>query len=358
MTKLSVPEAGFELRGARPTALNVRGFQDATLNGAVPASWDFHAGLSEADRRRLVLESSYELVLIPVDPAGPRRTYDPLASEHSICREFAALATNDDYKAFADRYGVLGIPPDDLSDAGLPGEPLGIWRQCVLDVYRVLRSWDRLQDVALALKRSKVALEKARKAQIERANRGGTTLANADELRGLQDAVTANQKAVQTQVDWFGGTKGIAAKVSSHLRQHVGASLTTDPVQPGTLRFDYVPETLLGVIWLQCAWVLSRRRDYKQCEWCKKWMPTGSAGKPASSRLRIHARVCSNACRAAEYQNRKYSVGRRFTQGETVPAIADSLGRPVPEVDKLLQAYLRMGERRRAKSARRITSPC
>jgi hypothetical protein len=95
-----------------------------------------------------------------------------------------------------------------------------------------------------------------------------------------------------------------------------------------------VPESLIGAMWLQGAWAVSRRAKYQQCESC------GRTFEKATGQLtgrRSDARFCSPLCRLHEMRRRK-SVERLRTEGRPIKAIASLVERTPQWVRQALKA--------------------
>ena len=90
--------------------------------------------------------------------------------------------------------------------------------------------------------------------------------------------------------------------VNEHLKTHVSPQLLWNVKggRPDKLGLFFVPQSLLGFMWLQFAEAINGNRTYRQCSACHTWMvitPEGIGKR--SSRL-----TCSNACRMKVYYGR------------------------------------------------------
>lgn len=349
MPLLRVSTGGYRWVPVRPNSLSVQGFPGVVLNGVVDAVW---FGLSEdesQEQRQARAEGSVEWALVPTGEGTPR-TYDPLADEIALCRPFAELRGGTDYLRFADAYGPLGVDPAALEDAGLFGEPMSLWQDCVTKVWRVLNAWDQLQQAMKDIQAKQRVLV---------AHKSEWRNRRLDEQARLHQELETAKAALVNVKRWTGDLSELTATVTTETRKHLGLALTFDSDTRG-VRVVYQPETLLGVIWLQVMWVLTRQRDYRCCAWrlCGKWLTVGSAGKRGNSpRQRAHSRWCRGArCRAAHHQDRVLEVGKRRRQGESVAEIATALGEPSEVVTRFLQSYEKgLEKKRQAYKARRRT---
>jgi len=112
--------------------------------------------------------------------------------------------------------------------------------------------------------------------------------------------------------------------VNEHLKTHVSPQLLWNVKggRPDKLGLFFVPESLLGLMWLQLAEAINGNRTYRQCATCKTWMVISpeSTGK-RSSRL-----TCSNACRMKVYYGRMVQARHLARQGLSAREIARQLG--------------------------------
>ncbi|MFZ0245671.1 MAG: hypothetical protein WAL68_08340 [Candidatus Binatus sp.] len=92
-----------------------------------------------------------------------------------------------------------------------------------------------------------------------------------------------------------------------------------DPVAaPRTLGLYFVPESLLGYMWLQLAEAVAARKRFRRCKACRAWMLLATSNEGSrTSRL-----TCSNTCRMRLYQERMKKATQLFAKGKTVDQIA------------------------------------
>jgi len=107
----------------------------------------------------------------------------------------------------------------------------------------------------------------------------------------------------------------LKARVSPQLRWNVRGE------RPEALALFFVPQSLLGLMWLQLAEAVNGNRAYRQCSACKTWMVISPEGiGRRSSRF-----TCSNACRMKVYYGRIVEARRLAQQGRPIPEIAKRL---------------------------------
>jgi hypothetical protein len=280
----------YEITTSRPLNLHVRGFEDIPLDG-----WF----------------SRRERVLAPLGDLKPFRL-DP--QRYAVCREFAGLASENDYLKFAERYGPLGIDQAALRQTGLAGEPLEIWREHVYRVAWILNAWD--------------------------------CVTNKTPERLSLYVPLGKPETVRTVA-----TK-IQHRINENLRRLLGPriALASDAAR---FTFDYEAMNLLGLIWLQCAWVITGKLDYRTCRRprCRQWLALGMEGDTSQrkGRKRAHAEFCSPHCRASSRQELLAAIRNRTSSNQTLKAIAAEWSVPIPYVKRLS----RTGQRSKNRFARR-----
>jgi hypothetical protein len=111
--------------------------------------------------------------------------------------------------------------------------------------------------------------------------------------------------------------------VNEHLRIGVSPQLlwTVRRDRPHVLALFFVPQSLIGLMWLQLAQAVNGNKQYRQCLACKTWMLISreTAGKRSSRS------TCSNACRMKVYDSRKIQARNLRRQGLSVRQIAGRL---------------------------------
>jgi len=111
--------------------------------------------------------------------------------------------------------------------------------------------------------------------------------------------------------------------VNENLRNRVSPQLLWNVRRnrPHGLALFFVPQSLIGLMWLQLAQAVNGNKQYRQCLACKTWMLISreTAGK-RSSRF-----SCSNACRMKVYYGRIVQARDLRRQGLSVRQIAGRL---------------------------------
>jgi hypothetical protein len=111
--------------------------------------------------------------------------------------------------------------------------------------------------------------------------------------------------------------------VNENLRNRVSPQLLWNVrrSRPHGLALFFVPQSLIGLMWLQLAQAVNGNRQYRQCLACKTWMLISreTAGKRSSRSS------CSNACRMKVYYSRIVQARNLRRQGLSVRQIAGRL---------------------------------
>jgi hypothetical protein len=129
--------------------------------------------------------------------------------------------------------------------------------------------------------------------------------------------------------------------VNEHLRNRISPQLLWNVrrSRPQGLALSFVPQSLIGLMWLQLAQAVNGNKQYRQCLACKTWMLISreTAGK-RSSRF-----TCSNACRMKVYYGRIIQARNLRRQGLSVRQIAGRLAAD----EQAVRRWIGMGARTR-----------
>jgi hypothetical protein len=111
--------------------------------------------------------------------------------------------------------------------------------------------------------------------------------------------------------------------VNENLRNRVSPQLLWNVRRnrPHGLALFFVPQSLIGLMWLQLAQAVNGNKQYRQCLACKTWMLISreTTGKRSSRSS------CSNACRMKVYYGRIVQARNLRRQGLSIAQIADRL---------------------------------
>lgn len=100
-------------------------------------------------------------------------------------------------------------------------------------------------------------------------------------------------------------------------------------------RLNWVPRSLLGALWLQAVWSVTRPTRFQECSVCGRIIEL-SLHKKTGGR-RADARICSDKCRTQAYRSRKKRAQQLVQQGRTPASIAKELGSTTATVQGWLQ---------------------
>jgi hypothetical protein len=236
--------------------------------------------------------------------------YDMLRSV-GLHREFASLDTTPEaVKAFADRYGLLGVHLRmpyvfEGKRRNFYGEPLHRWQESIivfgvmLNIWQLIQArdvaklgmlveWEGMDSVSIKIiyRRAGAAYEFSPR---ERERDGfismGTTLL-ASRSAGVQQQLLRkwDYRNPMPPVIHF-----LHDEINSALEKYTASRLTTDgDVVPS-------PKTLLGAIWTMFALEVTGKYNMAKCPGCGQWF------YPSTRRQR----TCSDRCRVRVFRQRK-----------------------------------------------------
>ena len=94
----------------------------------------------------------------------------------------------------------------------------------------------------------------------------------------------------------------------------------------------FIPNSLQGALWLQCAQAINGNKDYRQCQasHCKAWFEL------APQVARSDKQFCSDACKTQAYRERQRHARQLHAQGTPLHAIVQQVGSDVETVQKWL----------------------
>jgi hypothetical protein len=282
---------------------------------------------------------------------GQRYTYtryNPLIVETGLFRIFAELPIEDRNAmlAFANKYGRLGprvwletTRPDNPQQlVGAGGETLDVWVKEIEDMKRAVQIW------GLLLNRNVAELSRYVRWEDEQLGPDGTSIARSDgwyydshpDMREKEKAMgMVGMGMIPPKIGWRLGSVISPAEgvpfgkedptlpalfllqrwVNDQLKTHVMPKLLYD-VTSGTQMPQFVPQNLLGAMWLQFALAVAGDKKYRACKVCHKWFEI--SGKNRITRL-----FCSDACKTKDFRNRKiHGLAKKFVE-EAREAIAD-----------------------------------
>jgi hypothetical protein len=230
-------------------------------------------------------------MIVPKRPLSSSAYY-PLDKEHSaLFQEFASTPPTDaGVLAFANRYGLLGLNY-------FPGQ----------------RSRPAAED-SLELWKHHIRALKFLMARFVRFSRMFDGLPYPAEVRDLCERINTELRARVVQRTWF----------------------EDDRVLMGP-----IPVSLMGALWLQAAWGMSRRAIYRNCRFCSKSFEVATG---QSTGKRADAEHCGPNCRLGTMRLRD-RIEKLRANGFSWNAIALQLQRPIKSVREIARPNV-VGRRR------------
>lgn len=217
-------------------------------------------------------------------------SYRPLTDEPTLFRIFAELdSTEESFRGFANRYGLLGIQDAFLIGRQLMfGEQLARWRAEHANLRQVLRVLDCLKTCrtsGLTAMLETIPPERARH-------------------------VTDFSSPREFWVEW------VRTTISHMLRGTTGSGdsvvLALERTARRRLRLEFVPRSLLAVLWLQCARLAEGSQKYRRCRNCDSWFLIS----PEGFGRRRQAIYCSSRCNVQAFRKRNPVPRRRQLRPE------------------------------------------
>jgi hypothetical protein len=228
-------------------------------------------------------------ILQPTVSGAKLQRYSPLADDLYV--QFARTALTDEaILAFANRYGLLGLPESQVivreSGAVLRGESTEQWRGEIGAMNYALERWRLAQTVKPG----------ARKvlAQAERASPARVPARSADDLKQVEQGEEASWRWSEPVLAF----DDFLEAVNSALPKGAIVLVKTKGLKA---RLRIVAHSLREVLWFQLAQAKSVDAVIRQCvnASCRKWI----AATPGTRSFR--RKTCSNSCRSLVYQKNK-----------------------------------------------------
>ncbi len=239
-------------------------------------------------------------------PSTTWTLYQPLKQHTGLYQDFIALDDTDAMLAFANKYGLLGIPGGrplhGEPGPGLSAERLDDWRSKIFDLGSAVKAWTAIQDNDRAyLKRVIKWKQKPR------------TAVNYKDSRTFADGHW-NKTAVRLKDTHPDGSAlkygDLIWPAYRYIQDRINAALK-DSAAPRMLWDEYnelklylVPGNLLGAMWLQFADAVSYHLEYRHCDWCSKPFEV-------SRSTRSDRKYCSHSCRVSASRKRTREARRK-----------------------------------------------
>jgi len=232
--------------------------------------------------------------------------HEPLKTNPRLFLEFAETKlTREGVLKFAKKYGFLGIGAsiviEETARRTCYGEPLNLWLREIASMELVVNLWGN------ARKRSWLAevFERRDEAIYLKWKRKTN-----DESVILHDRI--GKDTDREFYETLESTKGYQRAAQAFIYKIVKSALERFPVmsevtwsprwpmRKSQMSLHFYPTSLIAVLWLQFAQLVSESQDFRACKVCGRWIVIGEHGR------RSQAIYCSGAaCKQKAYRKRK-----------------------------------------------------
>jgi len=272
-------------------------------------------------------------VLVPADAFGPaKRLYDPFREESALFQEFAGLqVTETAIQEFATRYGMLGggagISVADAKSRLIQGETLEGWHLEIIIMRDLVRLW------TLTRQGDSGSLKTYIHWRGENAVRYGSCGSDPEPARlpsWPELPISAWIASRQLRPDllerftpfdtlqparWY-----LQSAVNQKLAEHAIAPRLLWNTGYSALGLHFVPNNLIGALWVQFAKAIEGSKRYQQCGYCRTWFEAGG-----NRTARADKKFCSGTCKANAHLVKKDQARRMASRHVPVAEIARKL---------------------------------
>jgi hypothetical protein len=264
--------------------------------------------------------------------------YNPLQEHKCLFRVFAETGiAPGEILAFADSYGMMGFGRETAAAGGSPVfnrmEPLASWRDELKAMRRALWIWDMVQDD------DRKGLE-AYLSPLMRWVEADMATAGPREARVVARALP---DVDQGELRWYrshpeslamyrsgnlaaAALLSVQAIVNQRLERRISPRILWDDMHQNGWSLYFVPNNLVGALWLQLSQSITQEKDYRRCRQCDKWFEIDHYT------ARTNRYFCSNACRSKAYRDRQIRARALFAGGMSYRTIARELGSDVETI--------------------------
>ena len=124
------------------------------------------------------------------------------------------------------------------------------------------------------------------------------------------------QQGDAVQPAWYALQRIVNRKLTQH--GAVPKLLWRIAPRKSELEMHFVPQSLIGALWLQFAHGITGNKEYRQCEQCGRWFEV-------AAEVRQDGKFCQGACRSRAYRARQTEARKLHTAGTTFAEIAKRL---------------------------------
>lgn len=126
-----------------------------------------------------------------------------------------------------------------------------------------------------------------------------------------------------TQPAWYALQRSVNRKLTQH--GAVPKLLWQIDHRKSELEMRFVPQSLIGALWLQFAHAITGNKEYRQCEQCGRWFEV-------AAEVRQDGKFCQGACRSRAYRARQSEARKLHDAGTSFGEIARRLNSDVKTV--------------------------
>jgi hypothetical protein len=127
----------------------------------------------------------------------------------------------------------------------------------------------------------------------------------------------------------------LAKLVDQHLRDRVSSRMRPSE-EPLSLKLSYVPNDLLGALWLQLALAIDARKNFVKCAHCGDPLEVSADGRAKRS----DTRYCRPVCRVNAYRERIARAQQLHRQNLPNKEIAKKLGTTTERIKKWVSSTI------------------
>ncbi len=258
--------------------------------------------------------------------------YNPLLEQKCLFRAFAETGMEpEDIIGFADEYGLMGFGRETAHAGSSPVylrmEPLESWRDEIRAMRKALRIWDMVQDED---GRGLDAFLSPLMRWVEADMAAGEISANGVASRLLPNVDPGELRWYRSHPESLnmyraGNLAGTAllavqAIANQHLERRISPRILWDDRHLNGWSLYFVPNNLIGALWLQLSQSITQEKDYRRCRQCDTWFEIDHYT------ARTNRYFCSNACRSKAYRDRQARARELRDKGMDYDEIAGQLG--------------------------------
>lgn len=270
--------------------------------------------------------------------------YNPLRQHKCLFRTFAEEGFEPErILDFANRFGLMGFDQEiaaaEVSPVQRNMESLRHWQLEISSIRKALNLWDMVQEEEKA--GLTVYLEPFMEWLDADLAADGRPVAAADEDK-LPEVEPEELRWFRTHpecLQWYlsgdlavPALMRVQAIINHHLEKRISPRILWDDERRKKWSLYFVPDNLIGAIWLQLSQAVTQEKDYRRCRQCDTWFEIDHYT------ARSNRYFCSNACRSKAYRDRQAEARRLHGNGLSLEDIAGRLGSDRKTVTRWINA--------------------